>query len=222
MKRTSIALALVALAAAGWPAARLAAQESKMARGTVTAVAADSLTVKVGDHDMKFGVDSKTNVEAVGAGTKTRQAQAKGAPGPKLTEVVKVGQPVAVSYTETGGSNHATRIRAISSVSATAGATAGPGGAKTTSGTVKSVAANSMTISGSSGSGATFTQTFTIDGTTKVIGKGAGTASAAAGGKTVVTELVSNGDHVAVTYHASGNALHAAEIRVTNKSAPSK
>ena len=222
MKRTSIALALVALAAAGWPAAPLAAQESKMARGTVTSVAADSLTVKVGDHDMKFGVDSKTNVEAVGAGTKTRQAQAAGAPGPKLTEVVKVGQPVAVSYTETGGSNHATRIRAISSVSATAGATAGPGGAKTTSGTVKSVAANSMTISGSSGSGATFTQTFTIDGTTKVIGKGAGTASAAAGGKTVVTELVSNGDHVAVTYHASGNALHAAEIRVTNKSAPSK
>ena len=222
MKRTSIALALVALAAAGWPAAPLAAQESKMARGTVTSVAADSLTVKVGDHDMKFGVDSKTNVEAVGAGTKTRQAQAAGAPGPKLTEVVKVGQPVAVSYTETGGSNHATRIRAISTVGAAAGATAGPGGTKTTSGTVKSVSATSMTISGSSGSGATFTQTLTIDGTTKVIGKGAGTASAKAGGKTVVTELVSTGDHVSVTYHASGNALHAAEIRVTSKAAPSK
>ena len=221
MKRTLIALALVALAAAVWPAG-LAAQESKMARGTVSAVAADSLTVKVGATDMKFNVDSKTNVEAVGAGTKTRQAQAAGAPGPKLTDVVKVGQPVAVSYTETGGSNHATRIRAISSLAAEPGATSGPGGAKTANGTVKSVAAASMTISGSSGSGATFTQTFTIDGTTKVIGKGAGTASAAAGGKTVVTELVSNGDAVSVTYHAVGNALHAAEIRVTNKAGASK
>ena len=222
MKRTLIALALVTLAAAGWPAGGVAAQEGKMARGTVTAVAADSVTVKVGDHDMKFSVDNKTNVEAAGAGTKTRKAQAAGAAGPKLTEVVKVGQPVAVSYTETGGSNHATRIRAISSAGAAAAATTAPGGAKTTSGTVKSVVANSMTISGSSGSGATFTQTFTIDGTTKVIGKGAGTASAAAGGKTVVTDLVSNGDHVAVSYHASGNALHAAEIRVTTKAAASK
>ena len=79
-----------------------------------------------------------------------------------------------------------------------------------------------MTISGSSGSGATFTQTFTIDGTTKVIGKGAGTASAAAGGKTVVTELVGTGDTVSVTYHTAGNTLHAAEIRVTNKGAAAK
>jgi hypothetical protein len=79
-----------------------------------------------------------------------------------------------------------------------------------------------MTISGNSGSGATFTQTFTIDGSTKVIGKGAGTAAAAAGGKTVVTDLVGTGDHVSVTYHAAGNALHAAEIRVTNKAAASK
>jgi hypothetical protein len=222
MKRTSIALALVALAAAGWPAARLAAQEGKMARGTVTAVAADSVTVKVGAQEVKFNVDSKTSVEAIGAGTKTRRAQAAGAPGPKLTEVVKVGQPVAVSYTETGGSNHATRIRAISSVPNEAGATTGPGGAKTSNGTVKSVAANSLTISGSSGSGATFTQTFTVDNTTKVIGKGAGTAAAAAGGKTVITELVSTGDTVSVTYHAAGNALHAGEIRVTMKAAPSK
>jgi hypothetical protein len=100
MKRLVIAIALVALAAGGWPAARLAAQEGKTARGTVTALAADSLTLKVGDHEMKFGVDSKTTVEAAGAGTKSRAAQAAGASGPKLTDVVKVGQPVQVSYTE--------------------------------------------------------------------------------------------------------------------------
>jgi len=223
MKPTLIALALLALAVVGWPSTQLLAQESKMARGTVTALAADSVTVKVGDQEMKFSVDAKTKVEAVGAGTKTRQAQAAGQQGPKLSEVVKVGQPVAVSYHEMGGSLHASRIRAIASVAGGAGgAAAGAAATKTATGTVKSVAATSMTITGSSGSGATFTQTFTIDSNTKVIGKGAGTAAAAAGGKTAITDLVGNGDHVSVTYHAAGNALHAAEVRVTAKSGPTK
>jgi len=224
MKPTLIALALGALAVVAWPTNQLLAQETKMARGTVTALGADSVTVKVGEQEMKFSVDAKTNVEAVGAGTRTRQAQAAGQAGPKLSEVVKVGQPVAVSYHEQGGSLHASRIRAIASVPSGGGAaaTTGAGGAKTANGTVKTITATSMTITGSSGSGATFTQTFTIDSSTKVIGKGAGTAAAAAGGKTVVTELVGNGDHVSVTYHAAGNALHAAEIRVTMKTGPTK
>jgi uncharacterized protein DUF5666 len=224
MKPTLIALALGALAVVGWPTNQLLAQETKMARGTVTALGADSVTVKVGEQEMKFSVDAKTNVEAVGAGTRTRQAQAAGQAGPKLSEVVKVGQPVAVSYHEQGGSLHASRIRAIASVPSGAGAaaTTGAAGAKTANGTVKTITPTSMTITGSSGSGATFTQTFTIDSSTKVIGKGAGTAAAAAGGKTAVTELVGNGDHVSVTYHAAGNALHAAEIRVTMKTGPTK
>ena len=220
MKRSLIALALGAIAVAGWPTTQLLAQETKMARGTVTALAADSVTVKVGAQDMKFTVDAKTSVEATGAGTKTRQAQAAGQPGPKLADVVKVGQPVAVSYRDMGGMLHATRIRAVASVGASGGGVASE--TKTANGTVQSIAATSMTISGNSGSGATFTQTFAIDGTTKVIGRGAGTAAAAAGGKTAVTDLVGNGDKVSVTYHATGNTLHAAEIRVTAKGAPSK
>ena len=220
MKRTLIALALGAIAVAGWPTTQLLAQETKMARGTVTALAADSVTVKVGDQEMKFSVDSKTSVEATGAGTQARKAEAAGKAGPKLTDVVKVGQPVAVSYRDMGGMLHASRIRAVASAGPAGGGVAPE--TKTANGTVKSIAATSMTISGSSGSGATFTQTFTIDGTTKVIGRGAGTAAAAAGGKTAVTDLVGNGDRVSVTYHTSGNTLHAAEIRVTSKAAPSK
>jgi hypothetical protein len=218
MKRTLIALGLGALAVAGWPTTELIAQEPKMARGTVTAIAADSVTVKVGTQDMKFGVDSKTNVEAAGAGTATRQAQAAGQPGAKLSDVVKVGQAVAVSYTDAGGSLHATRIRAIASVGASGGGVVPD--TKTANGTVKSVAATTMTISGSSGGGATFEQTFTIDGSTKVVGRGAGTAAAAAGGKTAITDLVGSGDRVSVTYHTTGNTLHAAEVRVTTKAAP--
>src|SRR3954452_13881219 len=52
----------------------------------------------------------------------------------------------------------------------------------TASGTVNTIAAHSMTITGAGGGGATFTQTFTIDDRTKVFAKGAGTAAAANGG----------------------------------------
>ena len=216
MKRVFVVLALGTLAAAGWPAAQLLAQE-KTARGTVTALAADMVTVKVGETEMKFAVDGKTTVEATGAGTKAKQAQAAGQPGAKLTDVIKVGQPVTVSYQDMGGSLKASRIRAVASAGASGGGVATE--AKTSMGTVKSIAATSMTIEGSSGSGATFSQSFTIDGPTKVIGRGAGTAAAAAGGKTAVTDLVGNGDKVSVSYHAMGNMLHAAEIRVTSKAA---
>jgi hypothetical protein len=214
MKSISIALALVVAVLLAAPAALLA-QEAKTARGTAAAITDDSLTLKMPDHEMKFAVDPKTTVEVVGGGTRTRQAQQAGQPGPKLTALLKLGQPVTVTYTESNGVMRATRIRAVSSVPAAAGAGDTSGGTKSMNGTVKSIAPTSMTIAGSGGA----SSTFTIDGSTKVIGRGAGTAAAAAGGKTVVTDLVSTGDTVSVTYHQMGNSQHAAEIRVTAKAA---
>jgi hypothetical protein len=212
MKRTVLVLAT--LAVIGWltPAH---AQGTKSARGTVTAMAADSVTVKTATGEMKFGVDDKTVVEAAGAGTKARAAAAAGKPGPKLADVVKTGQSVQVSYRDMGGTLHATRIRAIAASAAAAAAPAKPG-EKTSNGTVKTVAGNSLTISGSSGGGATFTQTFTVDSDTKVIGKGLGTATAPKGGKDVITDLVKNGDRVSVLYSEKGATLHASEVRVTS------
>jgi hypothetical protein len=219
MKSASLAFALAVVALLAGPAS-LAAQETKSARGTATVVAEDSLTVKTPEGDRKFVVDSKTTVEAIGAGTRTRQAQAAGQAGPKLTEVLKVGQPVAVNYTESGGVLRAVSIRAISNLGSPAGAAApAAAAAKTTNGKVKAVSATSMTVTGSGGGGASFDQTFTVDSSTKVIGRGAGTAAAAAGGKTAITELVGNGDTVSVTYHQAGSTLHAAEVRVTAKAA---
>jgi hypothetical protein len=87
----------------------------------------------------------------------------------------------------------------------------------TSMGTVKSVAADSITISGSSGGGASFTQTFTIDPNTKVVGKGAGTATAAKGGKAHLSDLIANGDRVSISYHKMGDTLHASDVRVTMK-----
>ena len=212
MKSTSLAFALAVAVLLGLPAP-LIAQDTKMARGTATIVVDDSLTVKTPEGDRKFVVDSKTTVEAVGAGTRTRRAQAAGQAGPKLTEILKVGQPVAVNYTESSGTLRAVSIRAISGFGASGAGEAAA--AKTMSGTVKSISAASMTIAGSGGA----SSTFTIDGTTKVVARGAGTAAAAAGGKTAITEMVGTGDTVSVTYHQAGSVLHAAEVRVTAKGA---
>jgi hypothetical protein len=216
MKSLSIAIALAAVTLAATPAAS-SAQETKTARGTVSIVADDSLTIKMPGHEMKFAVDTKTTVEVVGGGTRTRQAQQAGQPGPKLTEVLKVGQPVTVSYTEADGVMHASSVRAISRAGAGAAAGAARENApKTMSGLVNVVSPTSLTLSRG---GVTETFTFSIDGSTKVIGTGAGTAAAAAGGKIPVTDLVKRGDRVNVTYNQMGNTLHAAEIRVTAKGA---
>jgi hypothetical protein len=187
------------------------AQESK-SRGTLTALAADSITVKVAQTEMKFAVDSKTVVEAPGGGTKTRAAQAAGQAGPKLSDVLKVGDAVEVSYTEAGG-RKATSIRKVSSP----GSGGVPG--KNSSGTVTAVSASSLSIEGSSGGGAKFTQTFVIDAKTHVVARGA-SKSLAGGGP--ITNAVGKGDHVDVAFEESGSTLHATEVRVMSKAPATK
>jgi hypothetical protein len=214
MRRMPFALLLVALVVVGWPSSRAVAQTTKTARGTVTAVGPDSITVKVADHDMQFAVDPKTAIMAPGAGTKTRRATAAGASGAKITELLKAGDNVEVRYTDSGGTMRAASIRSVASAG-TAGSSAAA--AETTRGTVKSVSADSLTITGSGGGGATFTQVFTIDANSRVVGQGAGTAAAAGGGRTVITDVVHVGDTVSVAFHKMGDSLHASEVRVTVK-----
>lgn len=202
----SIAL-LLAVAFPTWAAA-----QSKSATGTVGTVSASSITVKVAGKDMTFAVDAKTVVEMRGAGTADRKAEAAGTPGPKITDLVKAGQNVEVTYTEMGSMNHATRIRSVSSVPAEGAMKAPAPATMTSTGTVSTVAPTSLTIAASSGS-----QTFSIDSSTKVVGQGAGTATAAAGGKVAFADLVGVGDRVSVSYHQTGATMHAAEVRVTAK-----
>src|SRR5438034_579446 len=112
------AVTFLVLTAPGWVPPLLAGQETKMARGTVSSVAGDTITVKVADKDMKFNVDNKTTVEARGAGTKNTRAQVQGLSGPKITEVLKAGEAVEVSYTDTGGTMHASQVRIVSKAKA--------------------------------------------------------------------------------------------------------
>ena len=76
------------------------------------------------------------------------------------------------------------------------------------SGTVKSVSGTSLVVS-SAGKD----MTFTVDGSTKFVGKGLGTKAKA--GPITATDAVHEGDHVSVSYHDMGGTMHAANVRVT-------
>jgi len=196
----------------------LLAAQNQTARGTVSSVAGDSISVNVGGKEMKFTVDPKTMVTAAGAGTKARAAAAAGQPGPKLNELLKAGEAVLVTYTAMGSMMHASAIQVVTS--------AGPGGgsvstekpaaaaapaSRNADGVVKSVSPTSLTIT-SSGKD----MTFALDQSTRVVGTGAGTKTAAAGGRIVITDLVATGNRVAVSYTESAGSMKATEVRVTS------
>ena len=218
MKRLIAMLGCAVLLAAVPPAAM--AQGTKTVKGSVTTVGADSITLKVGGKDMTFAVDAKTHVIAPGGSTKTREAKAEGKAGPMLTEVVKTGQAVEVSYHEKG--MHAATIKAIADAKAApaapaaAAAPAAPAAkAQTAAGVVSALSGSSLTIKGKSGD-----VTFTVDNKTTVSGTGIGTAArkmTEAGAKPTITDLVHDGDSVSVTYHDVDGAKHASVVRIVQK-----
>ncbi|MEO6065368.1 MAG: DUF5666 domain-containing protein, partial [Lysobacterales bacterium] len=128
--------------------AQAGAQDTKSARGTVTAVGGDSITVRVAERELKFAVDPKTVFTASGAGTAERRADAAGKPGPRLADFVKTGDAVEVSYQETGGAIRASNIRRVASVGSGGASTSGDR-AETANGTVDSVSGSTLVISGS-------------------------------------------------------------------------
>ena len=88
----------------------------------------------------------------------------------------------------------------------------------TASGTVKSVSATALTITTAGKAGKDMT--FTIDTSTKFVGKGLGTKGAT--GKLTATDAVGMNDKVSVTYHSMSGSMHAASVRVNTKAAPTK
>ena len=218
MSGTGFRLAMVLLIVGVGLTARAAAQDTKTARGTVSAIGGDSITVRVAERELKFTVDPKTQLIAAGAGTAERKADAAGKPGPRIADFVKTGDAVEVTYRETGSTLHASNIRKVNSAG---GGSVSGDRADTAEGKVDSISGSTLAISGSAGSGGSFKQSFTVDATTKVIAMGAGTAAAAKGGKLVLTDFVGIGDQVTVTYRKAGSGLHAEEVRVRAK-APKK
>lgn len=213
MRRSLLFVSLVVLSLVPW-ASPATAQDTKTVRGSITAMTGNSITLKVDGKDMTFNIDAKTDVTASGAGTATRKAAAAGKPGVTLSEVFKVGENAEVRYHEAG--MHATSVRRVRSAGSGGGA-ASEDATETANGRVASISGGSLTITSDAGGGATAKQTFTIDGTTKVVAVGAGTAGASRGGKVVITDHVGVGDRVTVTFHKMGSTMHAAEVRVREK-----
>ena len=82
------------------------------ASGTVSAVTAASLTVKVKTEEWVFTIDKDTEVHAKGA-THKSLALKEGGKSAMLTEFVKSGDNVTVAYHDMGGMKHAANINVL-------------------------------------------------------------------------------------------------------------
>jgi hypothetical protein len=129
-------------------------------------------------------------------------------------------------YREANGAMVATEIRSVPAAAgageraesraarATARETAAPTATAAAKGTetgkVKSVTASTMVITHDGKD-----STYAVDANTKVVGKGAGTATRGAGGAIAFSSLVGVGDTVSVDFTGSGQAMRAKEVRIT-------
>lgn len=183
------------------------AAQTKEARGTVTAVSDSSLVVKSGEQSMTFIVDGGTSVEASGASTRTRQAEATGKePAIKVTDYVKTGGAVLVSYREVAGKNHATTIRPIAAAGSASAKS--DNAMKNVQGRVKSLVGASLVVNIDG-----HDMTFAIDRDTDVLLRGAGAASRKAGG-IKVTDFVHKDDIVRVGFFETNGTMQAREIQI--------
>ena len=208
----AVAAALVALFLTGVSAA----PQEKWARGKITAVSGASITLDVKGQAMTFVVNESTEVIARGAGTKAREAEKMTGAKPKLTDVVKVGDNVEVSYAEAGGTMTAKIVRGVGAAPATTSEAAAATGSKHMEGVVSEVSGASLTVKPATGDA----MVFMVDAKVRVTGTGLGTLAKekqAKGESITLTDAVGVGDTVEVTYTTSGDMKHGTAVRVIKK-----
>jgi hypothetical protein len=110
---TLFAISLLALTFTLPPAARAAAKRQVLPNAIVKSVSATSVTVDANGKDMTFTVDPKTKVVGKGIGTKSAAQAGK----PRITDLLKEGDHVTVTYHDMGGTMHASRIEVAGSPS---------------------------------------------------------------------------------------------------------
>jgi FlaG/FlaF family flagellin (archaellin) len=111
-----VALPVYAQGTGQAPAAKSAPAATAMtASGSVTAVSADSLTIKAKSGDMTFAVDSKVKVTGTGASHKTEELKAAKKTA-ALTDYLKNGDMVTVTYNDVGGKMAASAVRITSAM----------------------------------------------------------------------------------------------------------
>jgi hypothetical protein len=92
-----------------------AANDTKPAFGTVSAVTNSSFTLKADGKTWTFGVDKTTLVTLKGATRKMAALKDTDKP-PVLGEFVKAGDLVEVKFVDRGGTKHASHIRVRSPI----------------------------------------------------------------------------------------------------------
>jgi hypothetical protein len=117
MKRVlPLILGVLLLAAPGFAQDKADASKTLTAAGKVSAVTADSVTVKGKDGEWKFDVDNATTVVAKGGSTKMAAIKKDKKPA-VVTEFVGVGDDVSVKYHDMGASKHAATVTVRSAAS---------------------------------------------------------------------------------------------------------
>jgi hypothetical protein len=86
-----------------------AGAQTKEARGTISAVAERSATVKVGAQELTFYVDHETHLEVRREAKDLQQAKAPSAK-PNVNDYFAPGNVVLVRYQDVGGRHHALRV----------------------------------------------------------------------------------------------------------------
>ena len=120
--------------------AHLAAAQSKEARGTVSAVAERSITVKVGAQELTFFADRETHLEVQREAKDLQQAKAPLAK-PNVNDYFAAGNIVLVRYQDEGGRHHALDIRRAGSTGPGGGSISEP--ARIATGKVKAITSSS-------------------------------------------------------------------------------
>ena len=118
-----------------------------------------------------------------------------------MTDYVKTGRPVSVTYTAAGGKNHALTVRPIASAGS-AGGGISEDGAKNVEGKVKSIAGAMLTLAVDG-----HDMTFAIDRETDILARGASRATKKGG--VPITDIVHDGDLVRVAYRAVNGSMKA-------------
>ena len=191
-----------------------AVAQSKEFRGQVLTVSNSSLAVQAGEKALNFLIDKDTLLQANGAGTRTRDAKAAGkeSAGIKVTDYLKPGGAVLVSYREVDGKNRALSIRSISSAGSVGGeAATSVEATKNALGTVKSISGARLILDQGG-----HDMTFTIDHETDVLARGGTRATKNAGGGVRITDIVHVGDLVRVQYRDVNGSMTAFEVQLRN------
>lgn len=205
LKRAGVLVVGTVLAVLGGHAA--AEAQSKEIRGSAVAVSDSFLSVKAGEQTLSFVINRDTLVEAKGASTRARRAESAGnSPAIKVTDYVKPGDPVLVSYRAADGKNLALAVRPISAVGTTGAAA---DSTKNIQAKVKSISGNALILDQNGRD-----VRFTLDRETDVLAIGATRATKKAGGSVPITDLVHAGDLVWVEYREAAGSMKAVEIQV--------